>query len=464
MKKIIFLLFLFLFFIVFLAFNAKADTFGNTNGYYSYGASTDVMYGYPGIPTNSGKLDNVTLKLSWSEGTAAKCALYKTSDWSLIAETEERSSGGNGIGWYVFNFTGREDIVGGTEYCPFIWVSDNTGLSVSYYYGSGYGKKEDDYNYNGFPNLISPDNYSGKYSIYVCYTPTQWNDEISFNGSIYNISVYRDLSTWNGSVCNTSINWIDLISFNGSIFNYTIYQDVSTWNGSFWNITTYTNIQTLNGSFYNKTLWNNLYNWNGSIFNTTSYRNIINYNGSIFNTSNWIKVSNYNGTIYNLTDIRINCSIDGVNVCCSYEGNILLDSYMWNASGGSTGWVTETSHCWTFEEDKFIDIVFSGNLSGTIINVIKHLKIDIEGGDIFDEDNPDEYTDSISCENAGFHWWDSKCHNYTRPHPWNDDRDYEDAGKHNIIIEIASQPIFILAFIFLVLIAIIWWRRRNKYE
>ena len=79
----------------------------------------------------TGKAISITVYISVATGTQkAKCAIYKASDMSFVAETAERTDL-TGTSWQTFTFVSPPDIIQGTDYWLLCW-SDSTSVFMKH--------------------------------------------------------------------------------------------------------------------------------------------------------------------------------------------------------------------------------------------------------------------------------------------------------------------------------------------
>ncbi|GAJ07501.1 unnamed protein product, partial [marine sediment metagenome] len=103
-----------------LGVDIKIDpTFGYSGTGAQEGTCANYMNAYEPAtaPASDGTADNITVYLSgWGAGEEVKCALYDNTDDSKIAETAERTTGGDS-GWFVFVFSEpKPSITNGGDY------------------------------------------------------------------------------------------------------------------------------------------------------------------------------------------------------------------------------------------------------------------------------------------------------------------------------------------------------------
>lgn len=99
-----------------------------------------------------------------------RCGLYKASDLSFVAETEERTIEGHDWGWRTFNFITPPNLEANTEYLLCFWAA---GIEYWTIYNSGSTDQtcRDIEAYDGFPSTFTKDNsWDEKTSIYCTYS------------------------------------------------------------------------------------------------------------------------------------------------------------------------------------------------------------------------------------------------------------------------------------------------------
>ena len=119
----------------------------------------------------SGTADSITYYGDFDPSYSAKCAIYKKSDGSFVAGTEERTNM-SGTGWQTFNYTTSPTLenidywlVGWGE-GPLTLTPKMTMVGDSQ---SGKGGVEV-VTYNSWPSTYDPDILDNIYSIYCTYT------------------------------------------------------------------------------------------------------------------------------------------------------------------------------------------------------------------------------------------------------------------------------------------------------
>ena len=150
-------------------------TFGKTTvGATSRSFLTDAIVGSHFVCPENGTAESI----SWYGRTVvssyrAKCAIYRYSDNSLVAETEELT-GLDTLGWHTHSFSEpKPSLSANTEYWLVVWFESDIGnqseIYTDYIENAG-GNQFLDYTGN-FPDSWSPTILHDEYSIYCTYTP-----------------------------------------------------------------------------------------------------------------------------------------------------------------------------------------------------------------------------------------------------------------------------------------------------
>lgn len=159
-----------------IEFGAGESTFGYTTvGDDQDQDVSDIIIGSVFTIPDGGIIDSISVMLDW-EGTAGKkhkAAIYKHSDLSLVATTEEKTNPDTGYHheWVVFNFSEpKPQLVSGTEYILVYW--NETGWNMTLYRTSGETNQahSQSLSYDTFPDPLIPSHSNYKYSIYATYT------------------------------------------------------------------------------------------------------------------------------------------------------------------------------------------------------------------------------------------------------------------------------------------------------
>ena len=100
-----------------------------------------------------------------------KAAIYKFSDLSLVAETDQNSVGVS-TGWNTFTFSSPPSLTSGVEYILCVWSAVGGGVAQLYNdAGTTNQGQNDTQTYGTWPNPLVPTGVDIKYSIYCTYTP-----------------------------------------------------------------------------------------------------------------------------------------------------------------------------------------------------------------------------------------------------------------------------------------------------
>lgn len=146
--------------------------FGHTEAEETFVSISDAIFGGYATCPETGQAQSITVYLNlWTAGfDTVKCAIYKASDKSFIAETEESDAGGP-VGWYSFNFTDYKPPLFNEEYILVTWAD---GL-VQGAYGASAGDKilfNHAKVYDSFPDpIVGTDSEDYVWSIYCSYIP-----------------------------------------------------------------------------------------------------------------------------------------------------------------------------------------------------------------------------------------------------------------------------------------------------
>lgn len=164
---------------------------------------------------------------------------------------------------------------------------------------------------------------------------------------------------------------------------------------------------------------------------------------------------------------NIGYEVAGVTIRCYYSGAESPSSYRWEVFkdgdfGGDTGWNSDGNETkFTFETGGHVTIIMSINVSGVEKKTLTNIFIDKDGY-YHDTENPDFYNNAEDCVDAGFHWWDQRCHNCTRPYVWDTVEEPPEAIEFTLDT-IASRPeVKIGIIVLLALGVLIFYTWRNK--
>ena len=116
----------------------------------------NFLIGGNGTTLNNGTVNNISALIHTTNGIfKSKCALYKASDSSLIAYTEEKTFNHNGvISWETYNVIWGGTIVAGTKYYIVVWANSSpvANFNLRGWNSAGDERYKDNEVYNGFPN------------------------------------------------------------------------------------------------------------------------------------------------------------------------------------------------------------------------------------------------------------------------------------------------------------------------
>lgn len=154
-------------------------TFGNTSE--TYVSQLDIRNWIRGslfvmVAEVNQVADKITafLKSSVSVTTVnIKCALYKHSDLSFVAETEERNIALTTTPtWYDFNFSTKPDLISSEPYIIVVWSNLGTGYTAQVLYNTGDANQghHDVETYGTFPNTLVPSHTTDNLCIYCTYS------------------------------------------------------------------------------------------------------------------------------------------------------------------------------------------------------------------------------------------------------------------------------------------------------
>ena len=151
-------------------------TIGTTGGLTIAAVGWEDISGSVFTCTEFGTATSITvaLKRTVAGSDNVKCAIYKHSDLSLLAQTEERNLAlTTSYVWYTFTFATPPSLIGGTDYILVVW-GDYTAQNITCPYDNGdanQGHKQT-LAYGAFPNPLVPSHQNTKASIYCTYTMT----------------------------------------------------------------------------------------------------------------------------------------------------------------------------------------------------------------------------------------------------------------------------------------------------
>jgi hypothetical protein len=149
-----------------------------TKGTLSAGQPGNIMVGSRFTSSVDGAVNSISVYLS-NPSTASvnvKCAIYRETDRTLVATTEEKAVTRGSDGWQTFNFPTQPSITTGARYSLVVWFS-GSNLQINYGAGSGSQSWYASQSYGNFPNgpYTSFAGYNQEnfvYSIYATVTST----------------------------------------------------------------------------------------------------------------------------------------------------------------------------------------------------------------------------------------------------------------------------------------------------
>jgi hypothetical protein len=161
--------------------NATEETFGNTaTGGNTQAIATltnEIIRGSKFNITKSGRAKSITAAL-YSVGNSqqrAKCAIYFSSNLSLVASTQEVniSTLDYTVKWFTFNFSvPYPTLTANTEYVLCAWADYNTtSVWLSYTSGSTSQGCYQFVDYGSWPDPLSPAYNDYQYSVYCSFEP-----------------------------------------------------------------------------------------------------------------------------------------------------------------------------------------------------------------------------------------------------------------------------------------------------
>lgn len=186
---------------VYMAFRSwpsqnSSGAFGNTNTGTDYYPIVNVVVGSIFTATDNGWADSITAYLQiTSYAKNVKCAIYKHSDLSLVAYTQERSiSTSSSPNWQTFSFTApKPNLTAGTQYILVAWSSSGSGGDAMFFRQDGTTDQAhyDNRAYGAWPNPFTVDSHGARsYCIYCNYAkPIEYTSEVEFMGA-------SDTQTW----------------------------------------------------------------------------------------------------------------------------------------------------------------------------------------------------------------------------------------------------------------------------
>jgi hypothetical protein len=167
----------------------SSGIFGNTNTGTEYYFIENTIVGSLFTATDSGWADSITAYLQITTSTKnVKCAIYKHSDLSLVAYTQERAISPSSPSWQTFPFSEpKPNLTAGTPYILVAWSSSGTGDACFYRQdGTTDQAHYDDITYvSAWPNPLAVTAHGARnYCIYCTYSkPVEYTSEIEFVGT-----------------------------------------------------------------------------------------------------------------------------------------------------------------------------------------------------------------------------------------------------------------------------------------
>jgi hypothetical protein len=170
----------------------SSGIFGNTNTGTDYYPIEDQIVGSLFTATDNGWANTITAYLQITTSAKnVKCAIYKHSDLSLVAYTQERTiSTSYSPNWQTFSFTDpKPSLTAGTQYILVAWSSESYWGDAWFYRQDG-AADQAHYDHSraygpAWPNPFTVDEHGDRsYCIYCTYTkPTEYTSEIEFVGT-----------------------------------------------------------------------------------------------------------------------------------------------------------------------------------------------------------------------------------------------------------------------------------------
>ncbi len=235
---------------------------GYTFGYTSIGATTEVGYNvikgswFTCPEAGTAESISVYVRLYKGIGGPFRCALYKKSDNSFVAETEEIAAADIvSYSWHTCDFSSPKPSLQNGDY----WIVNWSGGGLSNYIGlksdeeAGKGCYTTTMTYNTFPDTLSllPDDC--KFSIYCTYTTgvvTEWGEVATWTNYIENTArtwkevsewtntlgtaeIWREVTEWVNIIENTARTWKEVSEWTNSLTTAEIWVEVTTWTNYF---------------------------------------------------------------------------------------------------------------------------------------------------------------------------------------------------------------------------------------
>jgi nitrogen fixation-related uncharacterized protein len=156
------------------AFSDSTATFGNTETGTSRRNTENTIVGSIFTLTENGEAQSITAYIGMTVSSKnMKCAIYRHSDLSLVAQTEEKAPA-VATTWVTFNFINKPILTANTEYLLVAWSYSGSGNAYLYCTTGTTGQgcyRSQTYGAN-FPDpLPSPTYETRSYCIYCIYKP-----------------------------------------------------------------------------------------------------------------------------------------------------------------------------------------------------------------------------------------------------------------------------------------------------
>lgn len=158
-------------------------TFGNTTVYGATGQLSDNILGTGPVPATAGDIASISAYLNSNNAARkAKFAIYKASDDSLVAQTDEITLP-TGAQWHTANFASPVSLPAG-DYYILAWADGSFAVTIAREAASGAGRFRAIAYTGSFPNPSGTTNNNFRYSIYATYADAPSGPTIKrFNGT-----------------------------------------------------------------------------------------------------------------------------------------------------------------------------------------------------------------------------------------------------------------------------------------
>ncbi|MDI6691534.1 MAG: hypothetical protein QME50_06720 [Candidatus Bathyarchaeota archaeon] len=169
------------------AFSNSTATFGNTATGTARRNTENTIVGSIFTLTENGEAQSITAYIGMTVSSKKmKCAIYRYSDLSLIAQTEEKAPA-VATTWVTFNFINKPILTANTQYLLVAWSSSGGGYAYLYYTTGTTNKgcyRFQPYGTN-FPDPLPSPRYEARsYCIYCTYKPViEETVEVEFTGT-----------------------------------------------------------------------------------------------------------------------------------------------------------------------------------------------------------------------------------------------------------------------------------------